>query len=256
MLDRIREPFRARKLGLIGETRIVYCKDTNPTAITPISSSRFSAIVRPRKALDKSGRVYVKLSPAVALKAIGRPSGMAPATEERQEPGRSIGHVSPILKGWQQYYGRFRGSALKPVWRSMHLFLIRWLMRKHKRLARFAIPRERPSPACSPTTPSRSAWTARARGGTTSSSSGYGARSNTRRSISGPMTASPRRARRSAGIWTSTIASVRIRALTADARSRLLHPAANPHGSLTPADAPLIDAENLFRQPGPPQRTS
>ncbi len=41
----------------------------------------------------------------------------------------------PILRGWQQYYGRFYGSALKPVWRSMNLFLIRWLMRKHKPLA-------------------------------------------------------------------------------------------------------------------------
>ena len=28
--------------------------------------------------------------------------------------------------------------------------------------------------------------------------------------------------------------------------------AASPLGSLTPAEAPLIDAENLFRQPGPP----
>src|ERR1700736_5682736 len=28
---------------------------------------------------------------------------------------------------------------------------------------------------------------------------------------------------------------------------------AYPHGGLTPAEAPLIDAENLFRQPGPPQ---
>ena len=34
-------------------------------------------------------------------------------------------------------------------------------------------------------------------------------------------------------------------------RSRLLHAAAYPLGSLTPAEAPLIDAENLFRQPGP-----
>jgi hypothetical protein len=47
----------------------------------------------------------------------------------------------------------------------------------------------------------------------------------------------------------------RIRALTARHPIKLLHPAANPHGSLTPADAPLIDAENLFRQPGPPQLT-
>jgi len=31
-----------------------------------------------------------------------------------------------------------------------------------------------------------------------------------------------------------------------------LQPAATPLGSLTLAEAPLIDAENLFRQPGPP----
>jgi hypothetical protein len=31
----------------------------------------------------------------------------------------------------------------------------------------------------------------------------------------------------------------------------LLQPAAHPHGSLTPAETPLSDAENLFREPGP-----
>jgi NADPH-dependent curcumin reductase CurA len=30
-------------------------------------------------------------------------------------------------------------------------------------------------------------------------------------------------------------------------------PAAHPHGSLTPAETPLSDAENLFREPGPLQ---
>ena len=75
-----------------------------------------------------------------------------------------------------------------------------------------------PSPACCWTTRSRSAWTAAARGATTSSSSGCGGRSNTRRSICAPMTASPRRVRRSAGIWTSTTPSGRIRALTGERR--------------------------------------
>ena len=37
----------------------------------------------------------------------------------------------------------------------------------------------------------------------------------------------------------------------AGARSSLLHHAATPLGSLTSAEAPLIDAETLFRQPGP-----
>jgi putative transposase len=43
--------------------------------------------------------------------------------------------------------------------------------------------RGRPSPACSPTTALRSAWTAKGPGGTTCSSNGCGAASNTRRSI-------------------------------------------------------------------------
>ena len=52
-------------------------------------------------------------------------------------------------------------------------------------------------------------------GGTMSSSSGYGAASNTRRCISRPTTASARPAVRSAATWTSTTAADRIRALTA-----------------------------------------
>lgn len=75
--------------------------------------------------------------------------------------------------------------------------------------------RARPSSACSPATPLPSAWTARARGGTTCSSSGCGAASSTRRCICGPTTASVRHAARSAAISTSTMADAHIRALTA-----------------------------------------
>ena len=102
------------------------------------------------------------------------------------------------------------------------------------------------SPSFSP-----SAWTARAHGGTTCLSNSSGAASNTRRCTCGPMTASARRTTRSADISTSITADVPIRVLTAARRSSLLHPAATPHGSLTSAEAPLIDAKNLFRQTGP-----
>ena len=82
----------------------------------------------------------MNFSPAVALKAIRQ---TIRGWHLQLKSDKSLADLSamfaPILKGWQQYYGRFRGSALKPVWRSMHLFLIRWLMRKHKRLARFAV---------------------------------------------------------------------------------------------------------------------
>ena len=82
----------------------------------------------------------------------------------------------------------------------------------------------RPSPACSPTTASRSAWTARAHGGTTYLSSGSGAASNTRRCTCEPMKASARRAARSADISTSITAGVPIRVLTAARRIKPTSP--------------------------------
>src|SRR6202022_1964307 len=71
---------------------------------------------------------------------------------------------------------------------------------------------------------SPSAWTAKALGGTTSSSSGCGAASSTRRCICGPTQASERREIRSAGISNFTTAEDRIRALTATHRIKPTSP--------------------------------
>ena len=70
---------------------------------------------------------------------------------------------------------------------------------------------------------SPSAWMAKALGGTMCSSSASGAASNTRRYICGPMKA-------------SVMHAPRLAARRHDTRSGLLHPAALPLGSLTPAD--------------------
>ena len=43
---------------------------------------------------------------------------------------------NPILQGWQQYYGRFHGSAMSAIWQHMNAYLIRWMRRKYKNLAR------------------------------------------------------------------------------------------------------------------------
>ena len=82
----------------------------------------------------------------------------------------------------------------------------------------------RPSPARSPRTVLRSAWTAKAPGATTCSSSGSGAASNTRRSICGPTTASARPALRSAVTSTSITQGAHIPALTARHQIKLTSP--------------------------------
>jgi putative transposase len=111
----------------------------------------------------------------------------------------------------------------------------------------------RPSPACSPTTASPSAWMAKEHGETTCSLRGYGRASNTRRSICERTKLSVRQEARSVGISTFTMAAVRIRVLTIAPRIKPTSIFRRSARRPNPAEAPLIDAENLFRQPGPPQ---
>ena len=43
---------------------------------------------------------------------------------------------NPILRGWVNYYGRFYKSAMYPTFRHLDQVLVRWAMRKYKRLRR------------------------------------------------------------------------------------------------------------------------
>jgi RNA-directed DNA polymerase len=81
----------------------------------------------------------VNFTPAVSREALKAMRQTIRGWHLQLKSDKSLADLSamfaPILKGWQQYYGRFHGSALKPVWRNMNMFLTRWLMRKHKKLA-------------------------------------------------------------------------------------------------------------------------
>ena len=41
---------------------------------------------------------------------------------------------NPVIRGWLNYYGSFRRSALYPVWDQLNCSLKRWAMRKYKKL--------------------------------------------------------------------------------------------------------------------------
>jgi len=43
---------------------------------------------------------------------------------------------NPILRGWKNYFTRFYGSAMAPVWQHMNYYLVHWMMRKYKQLKR------------------------------------------------------------------------------------------------------------------------
>ena len=125
-VDRIGERFQACGLELHpNKTRLVYCKDINRTGDHPdIQFTFLGYTFRPRKALDKYGRVYVNFSPAVSRDGFKAMRQTIRGWHLQLKCDKNLADLStmfgPILKGWQQYYGRFYGSALKPLWRNMN----------------------------------------------------------------------------------------------------------------------------------------
>ena len=42
--------------------------------------------------------------------------------------------INPVVRGWLNYYGRYYKTALRPILRQLQDALVRWAMRKYKRL--------------------------------------------------------------------------------------------------------------------------
>ena len=123
------------------KTRIVYCHDINRQDDFPCQSFTFLGYTfRPRKAVDKHDRVYVNFAPAAGRDALKAMRQTIRSWHLQLKCDKSLMDLSrmfnPVLRGWFSYYGRFHRSAMRSVWRSLDAYLVRWLRRKYKRLAR------------------------------------------------------------------------------------------------------------------------
>ena len=142
VLHKLEERLRECGLELHPEkTRIVYCQDINRRAAYPVVQFTFLGYTfRPRKSVDKYGRVYVNFSPAVSRDALRAMRQTVRGWHLQLKCDLELGDFSnmfgPVLRGWANYYGRFYPTALKPLWWHVNAYLVRWLQRKHKRLSR------------------------------------------------------------------------------------------------------------------------
>jgi RNA-directed DNA polymerase len=135
---------RLRECGLEmhpEKSRIVYCHDINRQQTYATTQFTFLGYAfRPRKAVDKYGRVYVNFAPAVSRDALTIMRQTVRGWHLQLKCDKSLADLShmfnPVLRGWMNYYGRFYPSALRPLWRNVNEYLSRWLRRKYKHLAK------------------------------------------------------------------------------------------------------------------------
>ncbi len=121
------------------KTRIVYCKTSSREKDYPVVSFDFLGFTfRPRCVRSREGNCFVGFNPGVSN---------ATAKDMRQQSRRWSLHLrcdlsleeisritSPIIRGWITYYARFYKSTLYPTLRHLNDLLVRWAMRKFKRL--------------------------------------------------------------------------------------------------------------------------
>jgi hypothetical protein len=114
------------------------CKDVNRKGdFEEISFDFLGFTFRPRKAQDMYGRRYVNFSPAISRSAMKEIYREMRSWHLQLRSDKELCELSarfnPVITGWWNYYGRFYGTAMKPIWRQINLWLTRWIRQKHKR---------------------------------------------------------------------------------------------------------------------------
>ena len=121
------------------KTRIIYCKDGTRRGSHEHTSFTFLGFTyRPRQARRKDGKQFTSFLPAISKDALKKISAEVRSwrlhrwvTSDGPEIARFI---NPKIRGWMTYYGAFYRSALYPLFRRINTYLLRWSMKKYKKL--------------------------------------------------------------------------------------------------------------------------
>lgn len=123
------------------KTKVVYCRDSNRRGPNK-DYEQFTFLgytFRPRLAMSKAGDYFVSFSPAISDEA---------AKEMRRRVKRwrlhlrnnmtlndLAGEINVVVTGWINFFGKFCRVALRPILQQVNDYLVRWAMRKYKRLS-------------------------------------------------------------------------------------------------------------------------
>jgi RNA-directed DNA polymerase len=143
LLVALKDRFEACGLELHPEkTKIIYCRDGTRKREYPNTKFVFLGYEFRRRSARNSqnGKLFLSFLPAVSKEALKsmrakiKESGMRRKTDTTIE--EIAKEMNPILNGWLNYYGKYSPSALYPMLDCFDKGLVRWSMRKFKKLRR------------------------------------------------------------------------------------------------------------------------
>lgn len=140
MREHLDARLRAVRLELHPDkTRVVYCKDSRRTGTHKNVQFDFLGYTfRPREIVAAGGRLSTGFTPAVSRSAMTAMRQTLRRWHLHHRSELSIEELArimaPRIRGWMGYYCRFRGSEFQPVANHLDRLVVRWAMRKYKRL--------------------------------------------------------------------------------------------------------------------------
>jgi RNA-directed DNA polymerase len=121
------------------KTRIVYCRDANRRGSYEHESFDFLGYTfRPRLSKSSHGDHFVNFSPAVSGEARKQMGREIRRWRLHRWSGKTLADlarsINAIVRGWINFYGRFYRSEVVRFLRRINDYLVRWAVRKYKRL--------------------------------------------------------------------------------------------------------------------------
>jgi len=121
------------------KTKIIYCKDDKRRGT--YSDEKFDFLgftFRSRWARSRWGKYFIGFSPAISQEATKSIRSTVRSWRLHRRSDKSLEDLArmynPIIRGWINYYGSYYKSALYRVFYPLSRSLMRWAMRKYKKL--------------------------------------------------------------------------------------------------------------------------
>ena len=120
------------------KTKIVYCKkDHRKDKFKTVQFDFLGFSFQPRPTSNHGAEMFLGYDCAISRKSENKISEIFRKSEFHRWTTRDIGYIAnefnPKIRGWINYYGKFRIHKLMRIFRIFHWRLIKWAVRKYKR---------------------------------------------------------------------------------------------------------------------------
>ena len=141
ILDKVRARLKQYSLELNEEkTKIVYCYRTarffKESKEVPVSFDFLGFTFKPRKCQRGDEQNFWGFRPAISQKSRKRINGKLKKLAIQNWVSVDLPvlatFLNPSIRGWINYYGKFRISEMQPLFRSLNKRLARWIRNKYR----------------------------------------------------------------------------------------------------------------------------